>query len=483
MFKFLLFIYANNLKFRICIFLKTLMQCALRRPPNTIKRVCLCILAMTLVNASNPDAVSEIQSLRLSNGNSVSAFSIKPEPSFYAALDPAMTRAIEVSDIAKKLGADINENFKARFAMLASHPTKNPEYEALGKEYAGMKATISSIMTELEEIHASLEAQMPSGRASAWVKALSDLNMPRVTARTQKLGKNSVSKTDGTKFVRMGNTNTFAPVVHTDSSAPVEDCHAKLVDETKRTYLNTLIELVAPTKKMLGDFSERMLRSEAVVNYDLELRWGNRDPQKLKDHAKNLISQYPENSDRRKVWHDLFEKHLREYLGQPKDGETTPSPEQLEKKQRQQLVAIMLADQEAQRELDERKLEQQKIRELRLQQETFDDGDEEQLAAVAHAEIPAEPMEVLAFDRFDVSELEALAKIKYEAAIAEIKLDREPADFRGAIKLGELNILHCGLGGGLRLYYTISKRRVLDVSNHDMNRLELIARRFMEELL
>lgn len=92
-------------------------------------------------------------------------------------------------------------------------------------------------------------------------------------------------------------------------------------------------------------------------------------------------------------------------------------------------------------------------------------------------------MEVLAFDNFGSSRLEETTKAKFNAAIAAIKNYELPADFRGNIKIEGINVLHYGLGGGLRLYYTIRKDKlyVLDVSNHDMGSLCAITEKFSKE--
>ena len=327
---------------------------------------------------------------------------------------------------------------------------------------------------------------MPAGRVSSITIAVLNPDQSCVTKREQRLvqsgRRNHINRRDGTTFIPTD--NGFMPIA-SNSTSP-EELLTQLVDQRKREYLIESIDACREFQQVTKDFSNKILTCESLVAYNLEL-YGTHDLQKLMEHAKTIVHQLPECEDKN-FWRRNYKTHLEEHLALLKAKEAQQSPEELEEMHQRQLVASTLATQEEQRALEGRRLEQQRIRELRkLTPETSGDrGEDDQPVAVAAAARPVEPMEVLSFDKFDPSSLEILGeavKTKFDAAIAAIKNYEKPVGFRGNIKVEDVNILHCGLGGGLRLYYTIKNEElyVLDVSNHDTDALLPIVKKFIEE--
>ena len=456
----------------------------------------LLVLVSTLCNVSGADNPA-VQLLEKVGIASVYRINTKPAREVFASgLDPIMATLQEIETRENQDRATFAQNIIKMITIVGTRTleaTKKQRYEQLSTECTTIKDAIPLRKLELIRINDLLQVKMPTGRATSAINAALHPDQPRVTNREQRLVQSGrrerICRPDGTVFVPMGPDSVFVPFTQASSHNParqMQEEHDRLLDQEKRQILAMGIDLVKKLQLNSEEFLSFISSEENEFSYNLELNSG-RDLQKLMGHAKTLVQQYPEG-EQKSFWRDIYRKHVEEYVALQRASETPSSPEQLEQARQRQFIADKLAFETEQKELDERKQKQEQIRELRLQQETSGDDDEEQQPpAVAPVARPAEPMEVLAFDKFDPSGLEALGvavKTKFDAAIANIKNHEDPADFRGSIPMINLNVLHCGLSESLRLYYSIRNGTVyvLDVSNHDLDRLQLIVKRFMEEL-
>jgi hypothetical protein len=173
------------------------------------------------------------------------------------------------------------------------------------------------------------------------------------------------------------------------------------------------------------------------------------------------------------------------------------TPEVLAAEAKDEEKALNIASAEAARAHAEHLAEQARIRELlRAQQATAaaaGENNDDELASVSPNTTTAKPVIIpSAIDEslFDFStiDLTKAEQSKYDAAIAAIGSGEEPTDFRGAMQKSPLgiagfNILHCGISNGKRIYYVLHEGKVyiIDVSNHDMRRLENAVERFKKK--
>jgi hypothetical protein len=351
--------------------------------------------------------------------------------------------------------------------------------EALMEKITLTKCYILSWQSQLTEIHGCLQAKIPTGRATGAVMATLHQDQSPIPKRQQRLldsgRRNQIRNSDGTVYLRGGPGGAVTPCV---TGASSEELYAQIVDQHKRDSLNIFIKDVEDLQKHVKWFDVAITKKENEVTYYIEL-YGAGDLQKLIALARTLAQQHTGTD--KDLWRERYRGHLEELK---KSTTVPPSPEKLATEElRQQQTAAMRAAHEAQMAF-ERQQEQQRIRELRaLEAVEASNDDEPPLAAVAAVTEPLVPMEVLSFDRLDLTKLTTPERVKFEAAITAIKNHELPADFRGNIKIEGVNVLHCGLGSGLRLYYTIRKDKlyVLDASNHDMGSLSTIVKKFSQE--
>lgn len=456
---------------------------------NYMLKFLLFMLPITFISASGPDTNPDVQFMASLGRVSAFAFSTNQAmDAFTLELEPIQAELAAIANKADQDEVNIPRNITERLLIIGTKTlatTGKQRYEELSAKCETIKDAIPLRIARLAELTALLQAKMPIGRVNSAVTALIHPNQPRTTERERRLvqsgRRNHVRRPDGTTFVPT-DSGGFIPVRNASSSNPAEEIHAQCVNQQKRERLAQIIKCVEQFQQNAQNFLKLILRRETVVSYNLELHYGDRDLSKLMEYAKFLAQRCPDTADKN-YWRGIYKKHLEEYSALLKANEAQKSPEELEQGCQRQLAIAMFAEHEAQRELNERRLEQQRIRELRaLEQEEPSDDDVEQPPAAAIAK-PVEPMEVLAFDNFDSSRLAETTKAKFESAIAAIKNHETPTDFRGNIKIEGINVLHCGLGSGLRLYYAIKngKLYVLDVSNHDMDSLCTIVKKFIQE--
>lgn len=274
--------------------------------------------------------------------------------------------------------------------------------------------------------------------------------------------------------------DTFVPVQTVDTRTPAQDQHDACFLKEKNEHLRKLIERLSKTTKCLEAFCTWITFQEDILSYHIHEFYSDESPERLNflvDYSRKLATHPGAPPESKARWKGIYRGHLVELMAQNK---TPESPETIAAQKEEERVAAELLAADEQKALDERRAEQARIRALKevVSTESSDDDD---LAPATTNEEPARPkaIETLLGD----GNIETQTQTKLNAAVAEIAHNRKPTAYRGTI--GEVKmpykgknrlIHHCIVDDTLRLYYVFTKESVLllDVSNHDMERLKQI---------